>query len=157
MLREWLYTLRLLGKTPGFSMLTISVFAAGFGLSVYMYVLIKMFAYGDLPFPSADRVVAIASVVNGMEAESGAISYYDYRSYAENQDSFDAFFPSRAEDVTFTQKGFAQRVNGSYVSEGVFALAGEKPYLGRALRANDLHQGARNWQSELHWVRRARA
>lgn len=142
MLREWLYTLRLLGKTPGFSMLTIFVFAAGFGLSVYMYVLIKMFAYGDLPFPSADRVVAIDSVVNGMEAESGAISYYDYRSYAENQDSFDVFFPSRAEDVTLTQKGFAQRVNGSYVSEGMFALTGEKPYLGRALRANDLHQGA---------------
>jgi predicted permease len=157
MFREWLYALRLLGKTPGFSLLTVFVFAAGFGLSVYMYVLIKMFAYGDLPFPEADRVVAVDSVVNGVEAEGGTISYYDYKHFAERQDSFDLFFPGRAEDVILAQEGIGQRVVGNYVTEAMFELTGEKPMLGRALAAADLRPGAapvalisyRLWQREF--------
>ena len=82
LLREWLYVLRLLAKSPVVSLLTILVFATGFGLAVYMYVLLKMFAYADLPFPNSDRIVTIDAVINGVDQEDGLIPLHDYRYFA---------------------------------------------------------------------------
>lgn len=142
MFREWFYVLRLLCKTPGFSLLTTFVLAAGFGLAVYMYVLIKMFAYGDLPFPEDDRIVAIDSVVNGVESEGGNLSYYDFEYVAERQRSFDIFFPGVADDVILAQEGVGQRVFGAQVTDAMFTLTGVKPMLGNPLTAADMRPGA---------------
>lgn len=142
MLREWFYVLRLLGKTPGFTAITTFVFAAGFGLAVYMYVLIKMFAYGDLPYPDDDRIVAIDSVINGVEAEGGRIFYYDYEYIAERQRSFDIFFPSEADDMILSQDGIGSRVFGQRIGEQMFALTQVSPMLGNVFTADDLRPEA---------------
>lgn len=142
MLREWLYVLRLLGKTPGFSAMTTFVFAAGFGLTVFMYVLIKMFAYGDLPYPDDNRIVAIDSVINGVEAEGGSISYYDYEYIAERQRSFEVFFPSAPDDMILSQGGIGHRVFGQRIGDAMFTLTQVRPLLGNAFTADDLRPEA---------------
>ena len=142
LIREWLYVLRLLVKSPGLSLLTALVFAIGFGLAVYMYVLVKMLAYGNLPFPNSNRIVSIDAVINGVEHEGGRISLHDYRDLAENQQSFDLFFPGHDEDTILSEDGTAQRVFGSYTGPGMFALTGVNPQLGRAFGPHDELPGA---------------
>ncbi|MGH8077715.1 MAG: ABC transporter permease, partial [Lysobacter sp.] len=142
MFREWLYVLRLLVKAPGLSLLTTLVFAAGFGLAVYMYVLIKMLAYGDLPFPNSDRIVSIDAVINGVEHEGGRISLHDYQSFAAHQQSFQTFFPGRDEDVIVADGATAKRVFGSSSGSAMFSLTGVNPQLGRAFGPADEQPGA---------------
>lgn len=141
-LREWLYVLRLLVKSPGLSLLTILVFAIGVGLAVYMYVLVKMLAYGDLPFPESDRIVVVDAVINGVESEGGRIPLHDYRNFAANQKSFDIFFPGRDEDVVLSEGTTAKRAFGSVIGSGMFSLTGVNPQLGRAFGPSDEQAGA---------------
>ncbi len=61
------YALRLLGKTPAFTALTVFVLAAGLGTAIYMYVLVRTLAYETLPYPDAERIVVVAEVSHGIE------------------------------------------------------------------------------------------
>lgn len=140
--REWLYSLRLLAKSPVVSLLTILVFATGFGLAVYMYVLIKMFAYADLPFPHSDRIMTVDAVINGVGQEDGLIGLHDYRYFAAHQQSFDTFFPGRSAGVLLTAGSVAKRARGNYSSSDMFSLTGVNPLLGRAFGPADEQSGA---------------
>lgn len=140
--REWLYVLRLLVKSPVVSLLTILVFATGFGLAVYMYALLKMFAYAELPFPNSDRIVTMDAIINGVNQENGLIPLHDYRYFAEHQKSFDIFFPGRAGGVLITAGTTAMRARANYSGSAMFSLTGVNPQLGRAFGPADEQAGA---------------
>jgi predicted permease len=140
--REWLYVLRLLVKSPVVSLLTILVFATGFGLAVYMYALLKMFAYADLPFPNSDRIVTVDAVINGVNQENGLIPLHDYRYFAAHQKSFETFFPGRSEGVLLTAGSTAMRARGNYSGSAMFSLTGVNPQYGRAFGPADEQSGA---------------
>lgn len=140
--REWLYVLRLLVKSPVVALLTILVFATGFGLAVYMYALLKMFAYAELPFPNSDRIVTMDAIINGVNQENGLIPLHDYRYFAEHQKSFDIFFPGRAGGVLITAGTTAMRARANYSGSAMFSLTGVNPQLGRAFGPADEQAGA---------------
>lgn len=140
--REWLYVLRLLVKSPVVALLTILVFATGFGLAVYMYALLKMFAYAELPFPNSDRIVTMDAIINGVNQENGLIPLHDYRYFAEHQKSFDIFFPGRAGGVLITAGTTAMRARANYSGSSMFSLTGVNPQLGRAFGPADEQAGA---------------
>ncbi len=142
LLREWLYVLRLLVKSPVVSLLTILVFATGFGLAVYMYALLKMFAYADLPFPNSDRIVTVDAVINGVNQENGLIPLYDYRYLTDHQKSFEAFFPGRSGGVLLTAGSTGMRARGNYSGSAMFSLTGVNPQRGRAFGPADEQSGA---------------
>jgi predicted permease len=142
LLREWLYVLRLLVKSPAVSLLTILVFTTGFGLAVYMYALLKMFAFADLPFPKSERIVAMDAVINGVGQENGLIPLYDYRHLADHQKSFDVFFPARSGGVLLSAGSTAMRARGNYTGSAMFSLTGVNPQLGRAFGPADEQSGA---------------
>lgn len=142
LIREWSYALRLLAKAPGLSLLTTLVFAIGFGLAVYMYVLIKLLAFGDLPFPEGDRIVSIDAVINGVEHEGGRISLHDFREFAANQESFETFLPGSEDDMILAEGGAAKRAKGTYGGSALFSLTGVNPQLGRAFGPTDEQAGA---------------
>lgn len=142
LLREWLYVLRLLVKSPAVSLLTILVFTTGFGLAVYMYALLKMFAFAELPFPKSERIVTVDAVINGVGQESGMIPLYDYRHLADNQKTFDIFFPGRSGGVLLSAGSTAMRARGNYTGSAMFSLTGVNPQLGRAFGPADEQSGA---------------
>ena len=135
LLRDWAYAVRLLAKSPALSGLTTLVFATGFGLAVYLYGLIKMLAYGDLPFPNDDRIVTVDAVINGVEHESGRIPLHDYLRYAEQQDSFEVLFAGHDEDVILVEGATAKRAVGNVIGADMFRLTGVTPVLSRMVAA----------------------
>lgn len=142
LLRDWAYAARMLAKSPALSALTALVFATGFGLAVYMYVLIRMLAYGDLPFPNDERIVTVDAVINGVEHESGRIPLHDYMRLAEHQDDFELFFAGHDADVVLVEGSSAKRAVGSVIGSDMFRLTAVAPALGRALSAADEKAGA---------------
>ncbi len=142
MFRDWAYAARMLTKSPGLTVLTSLVFATGFGLAVYMFVLIRMLAYGELPFPNEDRIVTVDAVINGVEHESGRIPLHDYLHFAEHQDDFEVFFAGHDENVVLVEGNTARRAFGNVTGSDMFRLTATNPMFGRALVAADEKPGA---------------
>ncbi|MES1167112.1 MAG: hypothetical protein ABUL68_03845, partial [Pseudomonadota bacterium] len=59
LLQDLKFSLRLLGKTPGFTAAAITVLALGIGLNTAMFSVIHALVFSARPFPEAERVVQI--------------------------------------------------------------------------------------------------
>lgn len=158
MWKEWQYALRLLSKAPGFTALTLFVLAAGLGVSVYMYSLIRTLAYADLPFPESERMVLVNAVMNGYEQGGNSLANFNFLQLAESQTTFEIFTRSRKSDITLTGANLPLRVPANYNNHELFALTEVPALLGRSLQAADSEPGAplvtvlsyQVWQSEFN-------
>src|SRR5215469_1278684 len=59
--RDLRYATRTLLRTPGFSLVAIVVMAIGIGASVALFTVVRSVLLRPLPFPQADRLVALYS------------------------------------------------------------------------------------------------
>ena len=158
MWKEIQYALRLLGKTPGFSALTLFVLAAGLGVAVYMFTLIRVLAYADIPFPESERLVLVGAVTNGNEEGGNSLASFDFQAMAKSQRSFEVFTRSRKSDITLTGSNLPTRVRANYSNHELFALTAVPALLGRTLQAADSEPGAplvvvlsyHVWQAEFN-------
>ena len=60
MIADLKFALRQLGKSPGFTFVVVLTLALGIGINVAMYSVIHAVLLSELPFPEADRLVAIS-------------------------------------------------------------------------------------------------
>lgn len=141
MWQEIQYALRLLGKTPGFTALTLFVLAAGLGVAVYMYALIRTLAYADMPFPESDRLTVISAVIDGIEQGGNSLSAFSVAKMAEAQSSFEVFTGSRRGNVTLSGTALPKRLSANYNNHELFALTDVPALLGRTLQAADSQTG----------------
>jgi putative ABC transport system permease protein len=136
------YGLRQFRKSPGFAITALLTLALGIGANTAIYSII----HGTLrlPFPQADRMVAIQNVFP--QASYYAASYpdfVDWRSRAHSFSSVVALSPGR---VTWIPSGNGKTesevVNQAMVSDGYFAMYGIHPVLGRGFLAAEHVKGA---------------
>ena len=143
MWREIQYALRLLGKTPGFTALTLFVLAAGLGTAIYMYVLVRTLAYAELPYPDADRIVSIGAVINGTEQGGNSISWYDFQQMAKAQTRFEQFALMRSTNTMLSGIALPRQISTqSYSSNAPFELTAVPAMLGRILQPADFTDDA---------------
>ncbi len=61
--RAW----RRLSMNPGFSLLAVTIFSVGIGLSVYVYTFMDVLFYKKLDFPGAERLASVRRrVIDGL-------------------------------------------------------------------------------------------
>ncbi len=142
MWREIQYALRLLGKTPSFTALTLFVLSAGLCVAIYMHAFVRTLGYAALPFPDYDRLMMVGAVINGNEKSGNAINSFDFQQFAAGQQHFEVFIQSRAEDATLSGTELPKRVSTNLSSSQLFELTAVQPLLGRVLQAADSADGA---------------
>ncbi|HEX4910695.1 MAG TPA: ADOP family duplicated permease [Permianibacter sp.] len=158
MWKEIRYALRLLGKTPGFTALTLFVLAAGLGIAVYMYALVRTLAFADTPFPAHERLMAVGAVVDGTEGGGNSISGFDFQQFAAEQKSFDVFIQARRSHVTLSGISLPKKLEAYYSTSQLFELTAVPALLGRFLQPADTAAGApmvavlshKVWQRDFH-------
>ena len=64
---------RLLLKSPGFTSLVVAVLAIGIGATTVIFSIVDGVLLKPLPFPDADRLIAIQSVTHGDEDGSASV------------------------------------------------------------------------------------
>lgn len=158
MWREIHYALRLLGKTPAFTALTLFVLAAGLCVAVYMHAFVRTLGYAALPFPDYERLMMVGSEINGKEASGNAINSFDFQQLAAGQQHFEIFIQSRAAEATLAGTELPKRLRTNLSSSQLFDLTAVPPLLGRVLQPADGAAGAPAvavlshalWQSEFN-------
>jgi predicted permease len=123
------YSFRVLGKNPGFTLVTIFTLALGIGANTALFSIVNSVLLNPLPFPHPGELVAVHE--SKANFAQGSISYPNFRDWQRNNKTLAALAISHQRRFTLTGMGDAERTPGDYVSSDFFSILGVKPVLGR--------------------------
>jgi hypothetical protein len=137
--RDVRYGLRVLAKSPGFSVLAVLTLALGIGANTAIFSILDPLLLRKLPVPQSRSTVWVTSIGTfGRPAEISEVeTYYAYRDKASAFASVLAFSGMAPYDVTYDGHTFS--ANGELVSANYFAALGERPFAGRLFAESDGH------------------
>ncbi|MFZ0704064.1 MAG: ABC transporter permease [Candidatus Korobacteraceae bacterium] len=164
LLQDLRYALRQLRKSPGFTLVAMSILALGIGANTAIYSLLDQVLLRSLPVKNPGRLVQLKSV----GSDSGHVSswggddhlYFSYPMYRDLRDTstvFDGMLARTPAQVGIqyhndSKLGMAELVTGNY-----FQVLGLQPAMGRLIMPSDDEVQERNPVAVLsyeYWVRR---
>jgi len=122
------FTFRQLRKAPGFTIAVVVTLGVGIGINVAMYSIIHAVLLSELPFPEADRLVAISEASRDNISPT---SYPNYLDWKAAQHSFEEIAVARRDDFNLTGDGEPERFSGLFVTASYFRVLKVPPKLGR--------------------------
>jgi putative ABC transport system permease protein len=133
------HAVRVLRKTPAFTLVVIFTLAIGIGANTAMFSVVNAVLLEDLPFPDAARVVDINEYVGEQPTAIAPANFLDWRQQARSFEAM-AVYRSRVFNVS-TGSGEPERVSGAEVSSTFFDVLGASPILGRQFTRDDAEPG----------------
>lgn len=133
MLKSLRHALRLLWKSPGFTLVSVCSLAIGIGATSAMFSFADALLLRPLPVPEPSRIAAVSTQTGEIFANT-ALSYPDYRDYRDGNHTFDGMLASSGAEFGFKQdaKALPKIAYGMFVSGNFFRTLGVQPVLGRA-------------------------
>ena len=147
--RDLKLSLRLLFRTPGFSLAAVALLALGIGLNTGMFSVLNALIFSPRGFADPERVVQLYSASTKPPGGYRAFSYPVSREIAARSDVFEGVL---AQNFTIVGVGEAQETRRSFsalVSANYFRVLGVPPALGRAFTS----EGARSAEVQVLVVR----
>ncbi len=141
-LGELKHAVRALRKRPVYGAVAIVTLAVAMGANAATFGVVDAVLLKSLPYPQADRLVAVSEVHATRFREPGYAAVPDYVDWREQSKTFADFGLFRGRSMAVTGAGDALYVYGAYVSPSFFTTFGVQPLLGRALRAGEDGRGA---------------
>ncbi|PCI76285.1 MAG: hypothetical protein COB20_10905 [SAR86 cluster bacterium] len=143
-LYELKYTLRMIRKKLGFSILCVLVIALGFPIALPLYSIVKNFAYASLPYSGGDRIVVLKQLDTRTNREVGdtTFDYFLFNGIKERSRSFEKLGAYQNIVTNISDGEFAQQYFGHRVTSEFLSYAETNPILGRSLLPEDESSGA---------------
>src|SRR3954468_14050319 len=135
------YALRMLLKSPGFTLIAIATLALGIGANSAIFSVIDTMLLRPLPFKDADRIVAIWAR-SRISADHDVISYPNFVDLQEQSQSCSAMATYTRTGGILNQGDESQSLEGVAISAGVFDVLGVPPALGHGVTRDEDKQGA---------------
>jgi predicted permease len=134
------YGLRMLVKSPGFTVVAIATLALGIGANTALFSVINGVLLSPLPFPQPDQLVTLHE--NKPNFEGGSVSYPNFRDWQKENRTFSSLALARGYGFSLTGIGEAEQVNGEFISSDFFSVLGVKPVMGRTFAQDEERVGA---------------
>lgn len=125
------FGLRMLRRSPGFAATAILSLALGIGATTAIFTVVDRLLLRQLPFPTADRLVRIQSLIVGARRGTGVASYPDFLDWRAQNQGFDGMAAFETKDFTLIGPREPVHLQGGVVSAQLFSLIGVTPALGR--------------------------
>src|ERR1039458_7870701 len=129
--RDVRYALRQLRKSPGFAFTALLTLALGIGATTALFSVVNAVMLKPLPFPTADRLVRIESLI-AANGNGGIASYLDFVDWRARNHVVDEMAAFRTGDFTLIGQHEPEHLLGASVSAQLFSLLGVTPALGRS-------------------------
>jgi predicted permease len=134
------YGLRMLRKSPGFTIVAVLTLALGIGANTALFSVVNGVLLNPLPYPEPDQLVLLhASKPN---FPNGSISYPNFLDWQKDNQSFSGMAVVRGYSFSLTGMGEAEQLRARFVSSDFFSILGVKPALGRTFVAGEDEFGA---------------
>jgi putative ABC transport system permease protein len=111
--------------------------AIGTGTIAGVFALVDGVLLSPLPYPEADRLVAVSHVAPGFELTRDGVSAGVFLHYRDRNRVFESFGAYERASFTFTDVGRPDRVQAAIVTPGLFPVLGVVPVLGRLPTSDD--------------------
>ena len=135
LLQDLRFALRMLHRSPGFSLLAIFCLTLGIGANAAVFSWMEGLLFRPYPLvANQERLVALTGTT---QADRTGLSWPDFLDLQRNCKLFDAFFVSKITGTTLSLGDRAQVVTGSIVSSNYFPALGIHPILGRTFEAEE--------------------
>jgi putative ABC transport system permease protein len=154
-LQDLKFAVRMLLKSPGFTVVAILTLALGIGANTAIFSIVNAVLLRPLPFKNSSQLVVLRETYKIVGNVS--VSYPDFLDWRQQSDSFAAM--SVINNVNFNLSGVAQpeSIDGYAVSPNFLALLDVRPVLGRDLLPSEERPGTapvillsyQLWQSHL--------
>ena len=141
LLRDVRFSARLLGKSPGFTVVALLTLALGVGANTAVFSLINALLLRPLPVPHADQLVVFHYDRSDVDSTNYSFCAPLFRSLEKRHEAFQDV--AAFTDSTMQVRGASsnQEVPGSLVSGQFFRAMQTLPLLGRYLTAQDDQPG----------------
>jgi putative ABC transport system permease protein len=159
LLQDVRYGLRMLRKSPAFTVIALITLALGIGANTAIFSIVNAVLLRPLPFPESDRLMFLTSA---FERQPGvvrpfAVSYPDFFDWRAQAKSFTGMASYHGDSFTLTGLEQPLHVTGATVSGDFFSVLATQPLLGRGFTRDEEKPGTRVvvlshelWQSVFH-------
>ena len=121
------HAVRLLAKSPGFTIIVVLVLTLGICANTAIFSIVNGVLLKPLPFAEAHRLVAIDTTVKNEPDDTAYLDFLDWRAQATS--SFDRMAAYATAAATLTGRGDAEGLPLAVVSSDLFSLLGVVPRL----------------------------
>ena len=133
---------RSLARSPGFAAVALATIALGIGANTAIFSVVDAVLLRPLPFPGADRLVAVSQNQPSLGVTGNGVSYPNFDDWRTRSKSFEELAAIRMHDYTLTGHGDPLLVTAGTVTSNIFRMLEDTPLLGRTLAAIDDDPGA---------------
>jgi predicted permease len=141
------YGLRVLRKSPGFTVLAVLTLALGIGATTAIFSVIDSVLLQALPFPQPDRIVvlwehppmtvAMRTSALGSRRQQNPVSPINFLDWQERTTSFDGMAAMSSFPMGLSGFGEPREVDTLQVSASFFPILGVAPLLGQTFHASE--------------------
>ena len=136
LLRDVRYSIRILSRTPGFTIVTIVILGLGISATTICFSLIESVVLADFPVEKADDLVSVYGFDLGRNYTP--LSYPDYEDYRNHNGAFEGLAAYIRLQLDVRTHTGSKHLLGEIVTENYFSVLGIQPEIGRSLL--DAHQ-----------------
>ncbi|MGB8839016.1 MAG: ABC transporter permease, partial [Candidatus Acidiferrales bacterium] len=130
-LQDLKFSLRLLAKSPAFTLIAILTLALGIGANTAIFSVVNGLLLHPTGIDHPERLVAIRVHYEKLNLKSIEISAPDFNLARENKNVFAAAALEQGADFNYSAGDWPQRLRGAKVSQQWFEVFGARPLLGR--------------------------
>jgi putative ABC transport system permease protein len=140
LLQDFRYALRLLLKSPGFTVLAVLTLSVGIGANVTVFSVLNAVLVRSLPLPQPEQLVRLYSEWEPALPHS-YVSAPDFLDWRERNTMFAGLAGCRIKEVGLQQNDGAEKITAAAVSANYFQLIGVGPRIGRGFTPSEGESG----------------
>jgi predicted permease len=129
--RDFAYAVRMLAKTPGFTLAAILSLAIGIGANTSIFSIINALLLRPLPYRDADRLVILWNRSPGLNITEDWFSTAQYFDIKAGHHGFEQVAIAIGGNYNLTSKGEPERVGTIRVSSNLLPMLGQAAAVGR--------------------------
>ncbi|HEY2857444.1 MAG TPA: ABC transporter permease [Terracidiphilus sp.] len=129
------YTLRVLARSPGFTVVALLTLALGIGANTAMFSVVEGVVLAPLPFLQPDRLVFLWESRPGVSQLD--VSYPNFQDWQRSSRSFEQMSALTIHSFDMTGAGAAEHLTGIRATSALLATLGVTPAIGREFSATE--------------------
>src|SRR5918998_3885773 len=131
-LNDLRFGLRMMVRSPAFSLIAIITLALGIGANTAIFSVVDAVLLRPLPYPEANRLVFLWSTMNARGVLQSGSALPDYHGWRDHNKVFDGLGAFYYGDFNLaTENEPPERIQGAYISANLFQVLQVSPAMGR--------------------------
>ena len=143
-MRDIKYALRMMWKSPGFTIAAVLTLAIGLGANAAIFSVISAVLLKPLPYSQPDRALVIARAVPPGIPSTTAVYPWggtEFKLFEKIPDTFTSISAFRPDFFNLASADRSERIDGALVTQAFFQAVGRQPILGRSFTQEEDQPG----------------